>query len=56
VIDKLPGFGLAAQANYVAKQYYTPSSEYSDNRDWAGALQDLDMFRDFSLDLSNRKD
>lgn len=56
VIGKPPGFGLAAQANYVAKQYHTPSDEYSDDWDWAGALQDLDMFRDFSLDLANRKD
>jgi Zn-dependent M28 family amino/carboxypeptidase len=56
VYGKPPGFGLAAQDNYVAKVYHTPSDEYSDDWDWAGAVQDLDLFRDFSLDLANSKD
>jgi hypothetical protein len=56
VYGKAEGFGVAAQDNYVAKVYHTPSDEYSADWDWAGAVQDLDMFRDFSLDLANRKD
>jgi Zn-dependent M28 family amino/carboxypeptidase len=45
--------GKAAEDDYTANRYHQPSDEYSESWDWAGIMQDMELFYTLGRDLAN---
>ena len=45
--------GKRAADDYTANRYHQPSDEYNPNWNWAGAVQDLDLYYSIMSKLAN---
>lgn len=52
LVGKPAGSFAAAARDYGANRYHQPSDEYDAGWDWSGAVADLELYRDLTLDLA----
>jgi hypothetical protein len=53
IADQGPEYGRARLDDYVAKHYHKPSDEYDAGWDVSGTLQDLALYYEVGLAISN---
>ncbi len=52
LVGKPAGSFAAAARDYGKARYHQPSDEYDASWDWSGAVADLELYRDLTLDLA----